>query len=139
MTDLRQRLAIPAARLEAVNGVLLDPHSRVLNDFLAIVAKYGTPEEINRQHREARRMENLFKQVEAKAPEHLKDLNWLIEQRDRGAFISVADYRRKVLGDAAKTMTFKDDYAVTLEISALQYFPWVRAMAERRAPVFRGR
>lgn len=131
MTDLRQRLAIPAARLEAVNGVLLDPHSRVLNDFLAIVAKYGTPEEINRQHREARRMENLFKQVEAKAPEHLKDLNWLIEQRDRGAFISVADYRRKVLGDAAKTMTFKDDYAVTLEISALQYFPWVRAMAER--------
>ncbi len=131
MTDLRERLHIPAARLEAVNGVLLDPHSRVMNDFLAVVAKYGTPEEINHKHREARRMENLFKQVEAKAPEHIKDLKWLIEQRDRGAFVSVADYRRKILGAAADTTAFKDDYAVTLEISALQYFPWVRAMAER--------
>jgi hypothetical protein len=28
-------------------------------------------------------------------------------------------------------MKFKDKYAVTLEVSALQYFPWVRAMAEQ--------
>jgi len=27
-------------------------------------------------------------------------------------------------------MSFKDDYAVTLEVSALQYFPWIREMAE---------
>jgi hypothetical protein len=58
-------------------------------------------------------------------------LNWLIEQRDRGAFISVADYRRKILGEAAETTQFKDEYAVTLEVSALQYFPWVRVMAEQ--------
>jgi hypothetical protein len=29
------------------------------------------------------------------------------EQRDKGAFISVADYRRKVLGDQADKMRFK--------------------------------
>jgi hypothetical protein len=28
-------------------------------------------------------------------------------------------------------MQFKDEYAVTLEVSALQYFPWVRVMAEQ--------
>ena len=131
MTDLRSLLQIPASRLDAINSVLLDPASQVMNDFLAVIAKYGTPEEINRKHLESRILENLFKLVEAKSPEYIQDLNWLIEQRDRGAFISVADYRHKILGDAAKNMQFKDKYAVTLEVSALQYFPWVRVMSEQ--------
>ena len=131
MTDLRSQLQIPASRLDAINAVLLDPNSQVMNDMLAIIAKYGTPEEINRKHREARKLENLFKQVQAKAPGYIQDLNWLVEQRDRGAFISVADYRRKILGGKAQTTQFKDDFAVTLEVSALQYFPWVRVMAEQ--------
>lgn len=124
-------LKIDPNRLEAINSVLLDPNSRVMKAFLDVVAKYGTPEAINRKHRESRKMENLFKQVEAKAPEYIKDLNWLIEQRDRGAFVSVADYRLKVKGEAAKQIKFKDEYAVTLEVSALQYFPWIRIMAEQ--------
>ena len=117
--------------IDSVNSVLLDPNSRLMKNFFDVVAKYGTPEEINRKHRESRKMENLFKQVEAKAPEYIKDLNWLIEQRDRGAFVSVADYRLKVKGEAAKTMKFMDENAVTLEVSALQYFPWIRVMAEQ--------
>ena len=131
MTDYRALLQIPASRLDAINAVLLDPGSRVMNDFLAVVAKYGTPEEINRKHRESRKLENLLKQVEARSPEYLKDLNWLVEQRDLGTFVSVADYRRNILGNAAMTTKFKDEYAVTLEVSALQYFPWVRVMAEQ--------
>ncbi len=131
MSDLRSLLQIPASRLEAINNLMLDPDSRVMNEMFAIIAKYGTPEEINRKHREARKMENLLKQVEMKAPAYIKDLNWLIDQRDRGAFISVADYRHKVLGDAASNIKFKDEFAVTLEVSALQYFPWVRVMAEQ--------
>ena len=52
MTDnLRQLLAIPNDRLDAINDVLLDPESQVMKDFLAVVAKYGTPEEINRKAR----------------------------------------------------------------------------------------
>lgn len=131
MDDLRQRLAIPPARLEALNALLLAPDVRVMDDFLAVVARYGTPEEINRKAAEARRLPNLLARVKAARPEYLADLEWLQQQRDAGAFISVADYRRKVLGPAADSMTFQDDFAVTLEISAAQYFPWLMTAARR--------
>jgi hypothetical protein len=131
MNNIQKLLKISPDKLKAFNSVLLDPNSQVMKDFLAVVAKYGTPQEINKKHRASRKMDNLFKLVEAKNPDYIKDLNWLIEQRNKGAFISVADYRKKVLGDAANKMKFKDKYAVTLEVSALQYFPWVRVMAEQ--------
>ena len=131
MTDLRKLLAIPHDRLDAINAVLLDPGEKVMNDFLAVVAKYGTPEEINRKHRESRKLDHLMKIVGERAPDHVKDLKWLMEQRDRGAFASVAEYRTRVLGARAKGITFADASAVTLEVSALQYFPWIRPMCER--------
>ncbi len=130
MTDLQKLLKISPDKLKSVNAVFLDADMQVMKDFLDVVAKYGTPQEINRKHRQARKLENLFKLVQERQPEAVKDLNWLIEQRDRGAFISVKDYRRRVLGPRADSTKFKDRYAVTLEVSALQYFPWIRAMAE---------
>ncbi|TSA47366.1 MAG: hypothetical protein D4R46_01235 [Chloroflexi bacterium] len=129
--DLRKLLAIPTDRLDAINAVLLDPGEKVMNDFLAIVAKYGTPEEINRKHRESRKLDHLMKIVGEHAPGHVKDLKWLMEQHDSGAFASVAEYRIRVLGDRVKGMKFTDKSAVTLEVSALQYFPWIRPMIER--------
>lgn len=131
MTDLQQRLEIPKAYLDSVNLILLDPNSEVMQKFLAVVAKYGTPEEINRKHVQSRRLENLLDLVAKKSPAAVDDLKWLMEQRDKGAFISEEGYRIQVLGDKAYDMQFKDEYAVTLEVSALQYFPWVRAMAEQ--------
>ncbi len=131
MNETQKTLKISPDKLKAFNSVLLDPNSRVMKDFFEVVARYGTPKEINRKHKQARKMENLFKIVQERQPEAVKDLNWLIQQRDKGAFISVKDYRRKVLGAAADKMKFKDKYAVTLEVSALQYFPWVRVMAEQ--------
>ena len=131
MSDLQKLLKISPDKVKAVNSVFLDPDSQVMKNFFEVVAKYGTPQEINRKHRAARKMENLFKIVQERNPDAIKDLNWLIEQRDHSAFTSVADYRRKVLGDAANKMKFKDKYAVTLEVSALQYFPWLRPMAEK--------
>ena len=131
MSDLQKLLKISPDKVKAVNSVFLDPNSQVMKNFFDVVAKYGTPQEINRKHRAARKMENLFKIVQERNPEAIKDLNWLIEQRDRGAFTSIPDYRRKVLGEAANKMKFKDKYAVTLEVSALQYFPWLRPMAEK--------
>jgi hypothetical protein len=129
--NMQKLLKISPDKLKAFNSVLLDPNSQVMKDFFAVVAKYGLPKEINRKHRAARKMDNLFKIVEERNPDAIKDLKWLIEQRDRGAFVSVKDYRRNILGDAADKMKFKDKYAVTLEVSALQYFPWVRPMAEQ--------
>ena len=128
-TELRRRLAIPSDRLDDLNTMLLDPGSRIVNDLLAVVARYGTPDEINRKAREAGQLPALLEQVRAVQPDYLADLEWLEAQRDRGAFVSVADYRRGVLGDRADTMSFRDDMAVTLEVSALQYFPWVIAAA----------
>ena len=131
MSDLQKLLKISPDKVKAVNSVFLDPGSQVMKNFFEVVAKYGTPQEINRKHRAARKMESLFKIVQERNPGAIKDLNWLIEQRDSGAFTSVADYRCKVLGDAANKMKFKDKYAVTLEVSALQYFPWIRPMTEK--------
>ena len=131
MSDLQKLLKISPDKVKAVNSVFLDPNSQVMKNFFEVVAKYGTPQEINRKHRATRKMDNLFKIVQERNPDAVKDLNWLIEQRDRGAFTSIADYRHKVLGEAANQMKFKDKYAVTLEVSALQYFPWLRPMAEK--------
>jgi hypothetical protein len=123
--ELRARLRISHQRLDEINDLLLDPHSRVVNDLLDVVAKYGAPAEINRQAEEARNLDNLLFRLAEHNCQYLDDIEWLIAQRDAGAFIAEADYRRKVLGPRADQMTFRDDFAVTLEISGTQYFPWL--------------
>ncbi len=129
--DLRERLTISGSRLDGLNALLLDPASRIVNDLLEVVARYGTPEEINQRAVQAGQLPALLERVREVRPEYLADLAWLTEQRDRDAFVSVADYRRGVLGDRADAMTFRDDVAVTLEVSSLQYFPWLIAAARR--------
>ncbi len=129
--SLRQRLRIPPDRLDALNALLLSPDMRVVDDFLAVVDKYGTPAEINRRAAAARALPALRQRVAETQPAYLADLDWLEEQRDRGAFVSAADYRRQVLGARSAAMTFADDYAVTLEVSAAQYFPWLIVAARR--------
>ncbi|MEK7327916.1 MAG: hypothetical protein AAB217_21940 [Chloroflexota bacterium] len=132
MTDnLQERLRIAAVNLDEINALLLDPDSQVINAFLNVVRKYGAPEEINRQAEAARRLPSLMTRLEGINSPYLRDLEWLIEQRDKGAFISVPEYRRKALGSRADTMEFADDFAVTLEISAFQYFPWLIAEAKQ--------
>ncbi len=129
--DLRHLLKIPTDRLKAINSVLLDDDETVINDFLAVVAKYGSPEEINRKHRESRKLSHLMKLVTERAPNYIKDLNWLLEQRENHSFASISEFRKRVLGEKAKEIQFADKSAVTLEVSALQYFPWIRPMCER--------
>jgi hypothetical protein len=129
--DLRSRLTINPSRLDAINNILLNPDMDVINDFLAVVEKYGTPEEINAKADQALNLDNLLSVVEKTKPEYLEDLKWLQEQKEAGAFISIQDYRKKVLGEKVDKTKFKDEFAVTLEVSACQYFPWVRMIAEK--------
>ncbi len=103
----------------------------VVNDFLQVVEKYGSPDEINSKAAAARDLSALRLKVKETQPDFLADLDWLIEQRDADRFIGIADYREKVLGETAKNMVFNDDFAVTLEVSACQYFPWVIETARR--------
>jgi hypothetical protein len=131
MSQMQERLRISASQLDAINALILDPDNEAIKALLDVVARYGTPEEINRKAREARQIDNLLARLrEARSP-YIEDVEWLIAQRDNGAFISEADYRRQVLGSRADEMSFKDDFAVTLEISGAQYFPWLRLEAER--------
>jgi hypothetical protein len=129
--DLRKLLEIAPDRLADINKVLLDPNTTAINDFLDVVSKYGSPEEINAKAADARKIENLRKRLSEVKPEFQADLDWLIEQREEKAFISEADYRTKILGDKAATTKFADDFSVTLEISAAQYFPWIITAAKR--------
>lgn len=129
--SLQAMLKIPYGRLDDINAVLLNPDTQVVNDFLGVVARYGTPEEINQKAQEARQLPNLLNKVASTKPEYLEMLRWLEDQRDQKVFISIPEYRRKVLGQRASTVKFADQFAVTLEVSATQYFPWVIAAAER--------
>jgi hypothetical protein len=131
MADLREKLKITQECLDEINSLLLNPDSRIINDFLAVVEKYGSVEEINAKAEEARKLENLMDRLKQKGSSYVGDLEWLAGERDKGAFISISDYRRKILGDKADSMTFNEDFAVTLEISAMQYFPFLIVEAKQ--------
>lgn len=131
--DMAKMLAIAEKDVKVVNDYLTDAGSRVIKDFLAVVQKYGGVEEIEKKASEAGRLQTQLAKLEEMDSPYLKDVRWLQEQVGAGAFISVSDYRRKVLGEKADSTDFADDYAVTLEISAAQFFPWVIAQARHAA------
>ncbi|MCK5397654.1 MAG: hypothetical protein KAJ33_05340 [Thermoplasmata archaeon] len=118
----RDKLAISDERVKEVNDFLLNTNSQVINDLVMLVEKHGGVDEINRKAAEAAKLDTVLAKMDAQNSPHLKDINWLMEQRDNGAFIKIPEYRKKVLGEQADTMTFDDENAVTLEISACQYF-----------------
>ena len=128
---IRSKLAIENKRLDEINAFLMDPKNKLVNDLLAVIEKYGGPEEINRTAKESGKIENLMERLREKKSSYVKDIEWLIEQKDNGAFITVDEYRRAILGDKAETMSFNEDFAVTLEISACQYFPFFMAQARQ--------
>lgn len=131
--NIRNKLAIEDKRLDEINTFLMDPNNKLVNDLLSVIKKYGSPEEINKKAIEASKLDNIMKRLKKKKSAYVEDLEWLIDQRDKGAFITIDQYRRKILGDKVKDMDFKEDYAVTLEISACQYFD--AFMAEARQAV----
>lgn len=121
MPDLRNRLKISKKRLDEINAFLLHPENELINGFLRIVEKYGGPKEINRKAAKARRLKTLLAQLKKNKSPYVKDLKWLMEQRDKKVFISMEEFRKKF----RNTGELNEKNAVTLEISALQYFPWL--------------
>ena len=121
----REKLRISEDDLKEINDFLLREDNPLVNGLLNVVEKHGGVEEINREAREAGKLENLMGQLEKRGSSYLKDLEWLVEQRDKGSFIGISDYRRKMLGKDADSIKFDDSFAVTLEISACNFFPWL--------------
>jgi hypothetical protein len=117
------KLKITDKNIKPVNDFLGDLDNPLMKNFFDIVNKYGTPEEINAKAKEAGKLENLMKRLQEKKSSYVKDLEWLKERKEKGAFIKLEDYYKKILGDKYESTKMKEDYAVTLEISALQFFP----------------
>jgi hypothetical protein len=126
--ELRRRLRVQAKRLQELNRYLLDPDNPLLNRLLQIVERFGGPRAINRQAAKAGKLENLLARLKRERSPYRADLAWLAEQRDRGAFIPLGEYYRGLLGPGAQV---DETRAVTLEISALQFFPWLIAEARQ--------
>jgi hypothetical protein len=125
LDGLKERLRIREENLKEINAFLLRKDNPIIDGLLEIVEKYGGVEAINRKAKESRKLENLMKRLEKKKSPFVKDLDWLARQRDKDAFISIPDYRRKVLGKKADSMKFDESFAVTLEISAFNFLPWL--------------
>lgn len=125
MTDLREKLKIPTENFESIQKFLLDENNPFTNDLLQLVEKYGGVTEINKKSLEARKLETIYDKLSEVNPSYIDDLEWLIKQRDKEAFISESEYRRKILGNSVDRMTFDDSFAVTLELSSCQYFPFL--------------
>jgi hypothetical protein len=131
MSKLRNLLKIADSRLEEINALLTDPGNELINDLLEVIEEYGGPQEINRKAEEAGKLENLMAGLKKAKSPYLADLKWLEDQKDRKAFISMEAYYQRVLSQKAKSTRINHHNAVTLEISALQYFPWLIKEARR--------
>jgi len=125
MVDYRRRLKINEDNLTEINRFLLKKDNPIVDEVLKTVEKYGGIDEINRKAKEAGRIDSLMDRLRKKKSPYVKDLEWLARQRDGEAFISIEEYRRKVLGKKASSIEFDDSFAVTLEISAFNFFPWL--------------
>lgn len=128
---MRNRLKISPSVVAELNAFLSDSGNAFFDPFFRIVARHGTVDKINRKAEKANKLSVQLARLKKSDSPYFKDLLWLIKQRKGGAFISVADYREKILGVKAETMKFDEDYAVTLEISAFQYFPWLISEAKQ--------
>ena len=128
MSEMHKLLTIGQDKLDAVNRVLTDPDNEMIRDLLALVEKLGGVQAINAKAARARQLDNLLARLREMASPYLADLEWLQQQIKAGAFIKMDDYTQR---EAGADKTLNQTNAVTLEISALQYFPWLIFQAKQ--------
>jgi hypothetical protein len=138
MTDrdgMREQLRIRREDVDIVSDFLASPDNSLMEGLFDLIDKYGGVAAINSAADEAGRLETRLARLREEQSPFLAGLDWLAEQRDAGAFVTLPEYRRSVLGSDADDLALDEHNAVTLEISALQYFPWL--MAEARQAIAR--
>lgn len=124
MSDLRSKLKIDEKYLEEVNDFLLSNDNPIVDSVLDVIDKYGGVDEINRRASESGKIENLMDRLRRAHSPFVTDIEWITQQRDAESFISIPDYRRKILGKNADSTVFNNEFSVVLEISGLNFFPW---------------
>ncbi len=128
MSNLEKLLTIGQDKLDAVNQVLTDPDNVMISNLAALVEKLGGAQAINAKASRARQLENLLARLKEIGSPYLADLDWLQEQTQAKAFIKMDDFIQR---EAGAGRALNQINAVTLEISALQYFPWVISQAKQ--------
>ncbi len=99
LADPRTKLQINEKNLKEINTFLLKKDNALVNRLLEIVEKYGGVKEINKKANAARDLNYLMHRLEKKKSPFSRDLEWLIKQREKEAFISIPNYRKKIVGD----------------------------------------
>ncbi len=131
MTDLKKMLKIKTKDLDIVNQLITGPDNKQVGELCDLIEKFGGAEAINRKAEQARNPETLMQRLKDINSPYVADLEWLMEQRDNKAFISMDEYCKSILGGGADTSSIDSTNAVTLEISAMQFFPWLMAQARQ--------
>ncbi|HAH31997.1 MAG TPA: hypothetical protein DCL44_06760 [Elusimicrobia bacterium] len=126
-----EKLEISEKKLQEINSFLTSPSNALVSDLMKVIAKYGSIEEINAKAEKAQNLDNQLAGLSKINSPYLKDLEWLMKAKAEKAFIGMEEYRRRELGANYQKTHFDSDFAVTLEISALQYFPWFITEAKR--------
>jgi hypothetical protein len=133
---MADKIELDARGIKEINTFFNESGSRLAERVRNVLEKYGTVPEINAKAAEAGRLDSLLARLKESNSPFLDDIGWLLEQREEQTFISMNEYRRRVSGGRADSMTFTEKNAVTLEISPLQYFPWL--MREARQALEQG-
>jgi hypothetical protein len=120
---MKRSFGIDGDRLARINEFLGGSPNAVLDPLLEIVEKHGGVDRINRQARENGTLASLLDRVRETNGTYADQLHWLAEERDARRFVSMAEYAAAC--GAAGKVRLDSSFQVTLEISALQYFPWL--------------
>ena len=128
MSDLRSMLTIGEEKLDAVNGFLTDADNPLTDSLLELVERFGGPAAINRKAKDAFEPESLMGRLKEIDSPYVADLEWLAHERDKGSFVSFGEWCADRGVDPA---SLNDAHSVTLEISAMQFFPWLITQAKR--------
>ncbi len=122
------KLKISTEDIDIVNQILMDPDNKLVKDLTDLIEKFGGAAAINKKAEQARKPDVLMQQLKNMNSPYVADLKWLMEQRDNKAFVSMNEYCNDLGVDYEKV---DNKNAVTLEVSALQFFPWLIAEAEK--------
>lgn len=131
MTDLNELLKIKAKDLEIVNQLITNPDNQQIKALCELIEKFGGARQINKKSEQARNPETLMQRLKDIHSPYVADLEWLMEQKENKRFISMDKYCQAILGNTADASSVDSSNAVTLEISALQFFPWLIAQARQ--------
>ena len=131
MTDLKEMLKIKAEDLDIVNQLITNSDNQQTKELCDLIEKFGGAKAINEKAQQAREPENMMQRLKEMDSPYVPDLEWLMEQRDKKAFVSMDDYCQNLVGKDADSSFIDSFNAVTLEISAMQFFPWLMAQARQ--------